>query len=795
MLLDYKKTDKFATMKLLFRIALISLAFITHSKQSLAQIAIGSWRDHLSYNKATNVTEAENRIYCVADGNLFYYDKSDGTSNRVSKVNGLSDVRINRINYDNKTKTLIIAYSNANIDLIQNGKVINVADIKRSNISGNKNINCILIGSDYVYLGCGFGIVVFDVTKKEIKDTYYLAAINQNVNDLLLYRDTFYAATDQGMYYASKSNPNLSNPNNWKKDPGLPLKTYNSLVVFNNKFIINKTGTPGKIYQRDVDSTIWSEYDNEVADRMGLRVFGNSLYIIYFYGVSVRDVNKNQINFLGGSFGYPNKFPFFAGPNDVIVDKDNIAWIADIRSGLVENDARFSFKYRSPSGPKSNYVYSMSFAENRLWVASGGVDDAWAGLNHNDGLSSFIDNEWFSKGSDFLNSDSSINFAKDILYVQENPQNSSKIYATAWGKGLVEYDLQSEKLVKIYNNSNSSLKFRVENPGVWVSGLDYDSEGNLWMVNAFTNTLLNVLKKDGTWQSFNTSINSEITARDASALLITQSNKKWVLLPRATNEPGILVFDDNGTLEYTLDDKVKKLNFEPGRGAITGSEVFSIAEDKNGEIWVGTDKGVCVFYSPDAVFSNENYDAQQIKIEQDGNIQYLLETEIITCITVDGANRKWVGTVNSGVYFMSSDGTQQLEHFTSENSPLFSNNITSLAINPEDGEVFIGTDLGIISYKSTATEGIESCEIYAYPNPIKSNYNGLVAIKGLTKDANVKITDVSGSLIYQTKALGGQAIWDGKNLKGERAASGVYLVFSTSTDGAESCSTKILVVN
>ena len=283
--------------------------------------------------------------------------------------------------------------------------------------------------------------------------------------------------------------------------------------------------------------------------------------------------------------------------------------------------------------------------------------------------------------------------------------------------------------------------------------------------------------------------------RDAGALIITQSNKKWVVLPRATNEPGILVFDDNNTLDYTTDDKVKKLTFSSGRGAICGSEIFSIAEDKNGEVWVGTDKGICVFYSPDAVFSNENYDAQQIKIEQDGNIQYLLETEIVTAITVDGANRKWIGTLNSGVYFMSSDGTQQLEHFTKENSPLFSNAISSLAINPEDGEVFIGTDLGIISYRSTATEGVESCDIFAFPNPVNNKYEGVVAIKGLTQDASVKITDVSGSLIYQTKALGGQAIWNGKNLKGEKAASGVYMVFSTAADGSESCSTKILIVN
>ncbi len=781
-------------MKITYNYFLLTILLCIATYTLQAQIAIGHWRDHLSYNKATRIAEAENRIYCVADGNLFYYDKTDGSSNRVSKVNGLSDVGINTINYDARTRTLIVAYSNANIDLIQNDRILNIADIKRSTMSGSKNINTIYIGDTYVYLGCGFGIVVLDLVKKEIKDTYYLAIINQNVNDLMLFRDTFYAATDQGIYYAAKNNPNLANPTNWKKRTGLPTTTYNSIVVYDHKFIVNKPVKPGKIYQCDVDSNKWSPYDNEVLERVRLRVYGNNLFILYPYGTSVRDVNKNQVNFLGGGYNYPNKYPFFAAPNDVLVDKDNSTWIADLRSGLVENDVPYHFVYRSPSGPITNNVYSMSYSQNRLWVAPGGVDDAWSGVGHEEGISSFIDNTWASKSAQFVR-DSTIQFAKDMLYVLQSPTNPSRVFATSWYQGLIEFDSNTEQIVKIYNNTNSTIKYRPENPGVWVSGLSYDSEGNLWVVNPFTSTLLNVFKKDGTWKSFNTTINSEITARDAGALLITQSNKKWVVLPRATNEPGILVFDDNNTLDYVNDDKVKKLTFSPGRGAICGSEIFSIAEDKNGEVWVGTDKGICVFYSPDAVFSNENYDAQQIKIEQDGNIQYLLETEIVTAIAVDGANRKWIGTLNSGVYFMSSDGTQQLEHFTKENSPLFSNGISSLAINPEDGEVFIGTDLGIISYRSTATEGVESCDIFAFPNPVYNKYEGVVAIKGLTQDASVKITDVSGSLIYQTKALGGQAIWNGKNLKGEKAASGVYMVFSTAADGSESCSTKILIVN
>jgi len=185
-------------------------------------------------------------------------------------------------------------------------------------------------------------------------------------------------------------------------------------------------------------------------------------------------------------------------------------------------------------------------------------------------------------------------------------------------------------------------------------------------------------------------------------------------------------------------------------------------------------------------------------VEQDGHFQYLLETEVVTAIAVDGANRKWIGTQKAGVFLMSEDGTEQILHFDENSSPLLSNNITSIAINHETGEVFFGTDKGIISYKSTATKGSDKFkkeDVYAYPNPVREDYEGIIAIKGLVTNAVVKITDISGTLIYETIAEGGQAIWNGKNFNGEKAHTGVYLVFASNEDGSETIVTKILVIN
>lgn len=236
----------------------------------------------------------------------------------------------------------------------------------------------------------------------------------------------------------------------------------------------------------------------------------------------------------------------------------------------------------------------------------------------------------------------------------------------------------------------------------------------------------------------------------------------------------------------------------PGTGNIQGNKVFSIACDQDGEIWIGTDNGISVIYSPENVFTGGNYDAQRIIIPRNdgtGLGDILLENEFITCITVDGDNNKWIGTDNAGVFLLSPDGMNEIYHFTEEDSPLFSNLITDIAIN-NNGEVFIGTSKGIISFRGESAPPEDTfTDVYAYPNPVREGYTGKIGIKGLVKDADVKITDISGNLIYETRSFGGQAVWNGRNFDGRRAKTGVYLVFIANEDGTETIATKILVIN
>jgi hypothetical protein len=276
-------------------------------------------------------------------------------------------------------------------------------------------------------------------------------------------------------------------------------------------------------------------------------------------------------------------------------------------------------------------------------------------------------------------------------------------------------------------------------------------------------------------------------------LIITQTGQKWVVLPGGN---GLFVLDDNNTPEYFGDDKSKKMLVTDSDNKVFSS-VYCIAEDLDGNIWIGTDQGPVVYYNPERVFEND-LKAYRIKIPRnDGTeiVDFLLGTESITSISVDGANRKWLGTQSSGAYLLSPDGTQQINNYNTESSPIFSNSVSSLAIDNKTGNVWISTSKGVISIRGDATSGLETFkDVYSFPNPVREDYFGNVTITGLIRDTQIRITDLSGNLVYKTESKGGLATWDLTTYNRRRVATGVYIVFCASSDGSQSCVTKILVI-
>jgi hypothetical protein len=772
-------------MRLLFLLSL----FFYHSFNSYSQnLAIGQWSSHFSYTNAHSVAASSTRIYCASKTGLFYFDKTDNSIERRNRVTGLSDVNITAITFDKDLNTLFIGYENGNLDLVRNDRVINLSDIKRANIIAQKHINAINVFGNFAYVSTGFGIVVIDVPKREVKDTYKIGANGADLEifEVTINSNLIVAATKNGVYLADVTNPFLANYNSWTKDSSLPEGKYNTITSFNNKIFVNRNrfhenGMMDLIYYYDgINWSILDSINTFFVHR--LTSTAHRMVTVNDFSVSGYDFNLNREDYIY------SQDPASDSYRDVVIDSGNNYWMADQNKGLARYMGNNTILHIAPNGPATNNVFSMKMSNGDLWVASGGRNLSAGPLFMSEGVYHYSDHTWknYTGGNAVVDLDTIF----DPVDIAIDPTNSKHAFVASWGRGLVEI-LDGEN-VAYYTESNSSLE-AISGTDIRVGGVAFDSKNNLWVTNALVNRPLSVRKTDGSWQSFAFPGVLASTFSQTTQIVIDDSDQKWIII--AQNR-GVLVFNDNGTLSNTADDQYRLYSTTEGSGNLPTNNVQSLAQDREGDLWIGTDKGIAVVYSPGSVFSGGNFDAQPILIQQDGYNQYLLETETVTAIAVDGANRKWFGTAKAGVFLMTADGTKQLLHFDMDNSPLPSNHILSIAIDHQTGEIFFGTTQGIVSYRGTATEPLTSCQdVYAFPNPVRENYNGVIAISGLIGNGNIKITDVAGNVVHQSRAEGSQAIWNGRKLDGEKVQTGVYLVFSTNQDGTETCTTKILVIN
>ncbi|MEI8004765.1 MAG: two-component regulator propeller domain-containing protein [Bacteroidota bacterium] len=776
----------------IFRLFLLSC--ILHPASLFAQspqIPIGQWRDELPYNFCNSVAEVDNRIYASTLYALLYYDKEDNTVTRITKIQGLSDIGINCIAYNTTTKTLVIAYSDANIDLIVNNSIVNISDIYRKTILGNKTINSIYCLGNFAYLQCGFGIVVLDLAKQEIKETYYIGNGGTQVNVMCLIKDnndTLWAGTEKGIYKAWYKDPNLANFAVWKKDRRMDTTLmYNTITYFSGKLVVNKQRSAGNdtLYTYDGHWASWHTGSGTLPI-MNLNSMYNVLLVSNKYSVDVYDQSYAKLKSI---IGYPGAGAF---PLAAICDRNQTIWIGDSFSGLVRNalNSEEIITYNL-SGPLTANAFSMSSLGNNLYIAPGGYDQSFVPLPDRPAqVYHFDDSNWQNISG--ANNTPLYNY-NNIVSVTPDPSDPKRIYAATWGYGLLEF--YDGILTRRYTESNSTLHHHSAGDTglIRVGGSSFDAHGYQWIVCSHTNQCLS-LKRGSQWTGFNIIANNET---DLGQIIATRYDQVWMQMRYGTlNANSILVFTDNGTPDNPNDDQAKKLNASKGYGNLPGNTVFSFAEDKNGEIWVGTEAGVGVFFSPDDLFTANPSDCQRPLVQQGQYTQYLLESEQVNAIAVDGANRKWMGTDRGGAYLFSADGTKQIYHFTTEDCPLLSNRVTSIAINSLTGEVFFGTDKGVISFKGTATEGSDSFgNVYAYPNPVREGYQGYIAVTGLISNAQIRITDISGRLVFTGKAEGGQAVWNGSTLEGKKVRTGVYLVFATNESGSEKVVTKILVIN
>jgi hypothetical protein len=757
----------------------VFMIFFGLALYSSGQQPVGSWTDHLSYNSARNLAVGTKELFASTGSTIMVYNLEFAELRKLSRAQGLTESGINTIAFSLSNNSLIIAYSSTNIDLVRNNVVYNIPDIKRKYIPGKKEINKIRTNGNYAYMACSFGIVIADVTKNEIYDTWKPGTSSQiaEVYDIAFSNSKVYAATNMGVFFADAGNLGLSYYGNWNLITTLPVPyaKYTSIIVSANKVYVNRAGgSPGGdyIYLIDTDnsSSLFS-YQSGII---------NLSFDPYPGGFTVTSATSVRIFRDDGSL-VKTITAFGSGTPNIsqalIVNQD--IWIADINAGLIRGENMSFFNNLVLPGPKSNDVINLSSGNGSTFISGGAVDNSWNNLWRPFQVYIHQNNNWNSIVSSSL---------KDAMRVLPDPDNPAHFFVSTWGMGLMEYE--DNVLMHQYDDSNSPLKTIVPGaPYSRICGLAMDKSKNLWLTQSGVPGTIKILKPDGTWI-----INPvTIDAPTIGDIIITKSGHKWIVLPRGF---GLFVLDDNNTPENFTDDRFKTMLVKDTENKVF-SNISCIAEDLDGNIWVGTDQGPVVYFNPEKIF-DEDPRAFRIKFSRNdgtGLSDYMLGTEVISSIAIDGANRKWLGTINSGAYLFSSDGTTQILNYNEENSPMLSNSVATMAIDNKSGEVWFGTAKGVISVRGDATSGAEKFRnVYTFPNPVREDYSGKVTITGLMRNSQIKITDISGNLVYEMNSEGGQASWDLKTYNGKRVSTGVYLVFCSSEDGSQSFVTKMLVI-
>lgn len=763
-----------------------------------AQSVIGEWRDHFPYSKVITVAEGGGHIYAASATGLFRYDPGSGELERVNKTNLLNDIDIKGLAWNEQVQAMLVYYANGNLDLLQGDRSYNIGDIKRSSVIGNKGVYCAYMDGTRAYLGCGFGIVVIDLAAREVRETWLIGPSGSHVqvNGITMTADSIYAATQTGLFTASRHALNLSFFESWRRrsdmGPALAQGPFNAVADFGGRLLLNASRASGgdSLLLLGSDGA-WSRSsfnDGRVNHALNITRDGRYVVIPHADDVHVYDTDMSEVDYASDVEGVR------LVPQQAIRTASGALWVADRDKGLFRLGQGDILRV-VPNGPQTAASWRMAAREGIVYVASGALSGTWDNTYLKDGVHMYSEGTWTTIDRSRFPLMNGVNefggALNDPIVVAVDPDDARHAFVGSWEEGLLE--IRDGVPVMIYNASNSGLhEDLVDYQGkLCVSGLDYDDNGTLWICNAQSATPIVARTKQGGWYSFVPG--SILGGNHVVADIVAASNGyKWMVRPRGN---GLLVFDSGNSLQSTDDDRYKLLNTQEGSGGLPSPDVFSIAEDQDGQIWVGTGRGIAVFYNPWAAFSDGDFDARQILIEQDGNVQILLETEAISTIAVDGANRKWIGTQGSGVYLISPDGQEQIHHFSAENSPLPSNTIVNIAVDGSTGEVYIATDRGIMSYRSDATEGGDRSDCAkVFPNPVRETYTGPIAITGLVANSEVKITDVSGNIVHRTRSLGGQAIWDGNDMSGRRAATGVYLLFASDIYGTFKCNTKLLLV-
>lgn len=726
--------------------------FTGESACSAQSIPMGTWRLHISYNSIHALTAGNGKIYGAAQNGVMILDVAEKTIETYNKVNGLSGADISAIDYDTQTSQLVIAYADGKVDIIKDNVISGFDQLKNATgITGSRKVNHISIRDGFAYLAADYGVSVIDLQRGEVKETWRDLGPAGNALPIIqsaFLGDSIFLATEKGVM-AGNLNDNLLDFSMWRRLQDSETDTVvNSIASFQNKIYaaISHRG----IYR--YENGAWSrENFLQSVPLQNILSSGDRLFIAQ--GTKLWALNASlELNELVSDR--------ITWAQALAHDNNGNLWIGDLNNGIVTN-AGGAFVNYVPDGPAFSIAFRLKFIDNTLYVLQGGPSSVFQPLQ-NPGIVSMFSSSWTSTTT-------------ALPDVTDVAMFNGKVFMSSFGGGVQAGNINAPET--IYNSSNSTLTgMGSGDDSVNVIAMANSPDG-LWVVNYGVNSSLHLLANDG-WVPFSFGLTAGNYLTD---LVVDRYGSVWAPVDQQKGG-GVFVFNRDENMTVYLTDA-------SGTGGLPDRAVRSVAVDRDGYVWVGTDKGVSYFSDPADVFDG-NVDG----IEPIFESRYLLREDKVTALAVDGGNRKWMGT-ERGVWLLGPAGEELVYNFTEDNSPLLSNVIRDIEINHATGEVFFATDKGIASFRSDATSSEPFFQqVRIFPNPVTADFAGTIGITGLATDAIVKITDASGKLIWQTRANGGTATWNGVDHNGRRAAAGIYLVFSATEDGMETFAGKIAIV-
>jgi hypothetical protein len=761
-------------------------------------VAYGDWQLHLPAATPMMLADAGDRLYVADESSFYYYDKA------LSRRDGLSDVGVRAVAYDSASSQVIVVYQNGNIDLLQpDGTVKNITDVLRKAVQTTKTITQIQVYNGVAYLASNLGLIVLDLARLEVRDTY--SAIGLSGQAVTVYgtavvHDTIFASTTQGLLRGRISTTiNLLDYRNWTKElpnPSAPTDNFAQITTYRGHVYLQGTQRGVYCLAGTGAARNWrllaGSYGNQ-ARRLRPSPAGLLL--------SFDDSDLRAIRAPAGAVSVVlPKAAIGTYVFDMVREPDGTTYVASYDRGLLRFAAGTTTNPESikPNAPATALAYGLlaDAATNSVVIFSGGYNgDSGLQFGRRSGFYEYRAGQWTNYIS--ANYPAATDFPNLLDMSHGTRTADGTLYVASYGNGLLQWQGPGQFKQYTFGTPGSPLRSTLDPdpsylPYVRVTDVAADPGGRyVWLANRHERVgvpgLFRFRPGPNTWQAAPYFFGSQNLDR----LVVDAYGNPWAAQSRKGGA-GLAVYD-------TLSRQA--ITFNTGT---TVNQVYGMARDRTGSIWIGTGDGVAYFSDPSQVVSflsgtsnlgsAGTFVAPLVQRGTGTGYPALFNT-VVRCIAVDGANRKWLGTP-SGLWLFSANADEALLHFTTANSPLPSNSIVDVAVNDKTGEVFVATDGGVVSYQGSATltDTAPSCA-EVFPNPVQPDFAGQVGIRGLVNNAYVKITDVAGHLVYSTRANGGTLTWDLNDAQGRRVRSGVYLVLTSDADGKNSCVSKMVVVS